>query len=62
MQGPIPKANIKVPIPIVPPKYQPTESTEISIKDLTAAIGRLVFFCKPVIKPSLGPGPTLAIN
>ena len=45
MQGPIPKANIKVPIPIVPPKYQPTEATEISIKDLTAAIGRLVFFC-----------------
>ena len=44
MQGPIPKANINVPTPIVPPKYQPTEATEISIKDLTAAIGRLVFF------------------
>ena len=44
IQGPIPKANIKVPTPIVPPKYHPTEATEISIKALTAAIGRLVFF------------------
>ena len=40
----MPKANIKVPTPRVPPKYQPTEATEISINDLTAAIGKLVFF------------------
>ena len=40
----MPKANIKVPTPRVPPKYQPTDATEISIKALTAAIGKLVFF------------------
>ena len=57
----MPKANIKVPIPRVPPKYQPTDATQISIKALTAAIGKLVFFCNPVIKPSLGPGPKFAI-
>ena len=29
---------------------------------LTLAIGKLVFLCKPVIKPSLGPGPRFAIK
>ena len=42
--GPIPKANNKVPIPTVPPKYNPIKTTVISRNALTAAIGRFVFF------------------
>ena len=61
-QGPIPKANNTVPTPTVPPKYHPIETTDISKKALTDAMGRLVFFCKPVISPSLGPGPKFAIR
>ena len=57
---PIPKANNIVPIPIVPPKYQPTLTTEISKVALTAAIGEFVSFCYPTIKPSLGPAPKFA--
>ena len=53
----MPKANNKVPIPTVPPKYQPILTTEISKVALTTAIGKFVFFCKPIIKPSLGPAP-----
>ena len=60
MAGPIPNANIKVPGPTVPPKYQPIVTTDISRKALTAAIGKFVFLCKPTIKPSLGPAPKLA--
>ena len=56
----MPKANNNVPIPTVPPKYHPIETTLISIKTLTAAIGKLVICCKPIIKPSLGPGPKFA--
>ena len=41
--GPIPKAKSKVPIPTVPPRYQPIETTVISKKALTAAIGKFVF-------------------
>ena len=37
-QGPIQNANNKVPIPTVPPKYQPNETTVISRKALTSAI------------------------
>ena len=40
--GPIPKANNKVPTPTVPPKYQPIDTTVISIPALTAAIGKFV--------------------
>ena len=61
-EGPIPKANKRVPTPKVPPKYQPTEATVISMKVLTAVMGNLVFLWRPVIKPSLGPGPRLAIK
>ncbi len=38
--GPIPKANNKVPIPTVPPKYHPTATTDISRIALTKAIGK----------------------
>ena len=41
--GPIPKAKSKVPIPTVPPRYQPIETTVISKKALTTAIGKFVF-------------------
>ena len=58
-QGPIPKANNKVPTPTVPPKYQPILTTEISKDALTAAIGRFVTYCKPIISPSRGPAPKL---
>ncbi len=60
--GPTPNANNNVPMPTVPPKYQPVITTEISRKALTKAIEKLVFFCKPVISPSLGPGPKFAIK
>ena len=56
------KAKNNVPIPTVPPKYHPIETTKISKNALTDAIGKLVFLCKPVIRPSLGPGPKLAIK
>ena len=42
--GPIPKANIKVPIPAVPPRVQPKITTVISIHALTSAMGAPVFF------------------
>ena len=60
--GPTPNANNKVPMPTVPPRYQPVITTVISRKALTKAIGKLVFFCRPVISPSLGPGPKFAIK
>ena len=60
--GPMPKAKSNVPIPTVPPKYHPIDTTEISKNALTDAIGKFVFLCKPVIRPSLGPGPKLAIK
>ena len=55
-------ANNNVPTPTVPPKYQPIETTVISKNALTNAIGKLVFSWSPVINPSLGPGPRLAIK
>ena len=58
--GPIPNANNKVPIPTVPPRYHPIDTTDISRNALTAAIGKFVFSCKPIISPSLGPGPKFA--
>ena len=60
--GPIPNANIKVPKPTTPPRYQPKITTLISITLRTVARGRPVFLWKPVIRPSLGPGPKLAIK
>ena len=61
-EGPIPKANTIVPIPTTPPKYQPPITALISIIVLIKAIGKFVKFCNPVINPSLGPGPRLAIK
>ena len=40
--GPIPNAKIIVPIPMVPPKNQPTLITVTSYRTLTKAIGRPV--------------------
>ena len=37
--GPIPKANIKVPKPTVPPKYHPANTTVISKEARTKEIG-----------------------
>ena len=53
----MPKANNKVPTPTVPPKYHPIDMTVISRVALTTAIGKFVFFCNPIIRPSLGPAP-----
>ena len=61
-EGPIPSANSTVPAPTVPPKVHPRAMTDNSMLLLTQAIGRFVTFCKPVINPSLGPGPRLAIR
>ena len=55
----MPKANNKVPTPTVPPRYHPMLTTEISKVALTAAIGKFVTFCNPIINPSLGPAPKL---
>ena len=60
--GPTPKAKIIVARPIVPPSIQPIEITVISKNTLTHAIGRFVTLWKPVIRPSLGPGPRFAIK
>ena len=61
-EGPIPIANSKVPSPTTPPKSQPINTTVSSIPLRTQAMGRLEMLCKPVIKPSLGPGPKLAMR
>ena len=58
----MPSAYSTVPTPIVPPNSHPHETTIISIVPLISAIEKPVFFCKPVINPSLGPGPNLAIK
>ena len=60
--GPIPTAYIKVPMPTVPPNDHPHKTTITSIAPLISAIEEPIFFCKPVINPSLGPGPNLAIK
>ena len=41
---------------------QPTPTTETSMHTLTQAIGYWVTRCRPVINPSLGPGPRFAIK
>ena len=51
-----------MPKPIVPPNNHPHETTKISMIPLIKAMEKPVFFCKPVIKPSLGPGPNRAIK
>ena len=60
--GPIPKAKITVPIPMVPPRDQPILMTVNSKKTRTQAIGKPVTLWQPVINPSLGPGPRFAIR
>ena len=62
MEGPTKNANNKVPNPTVPPNIQPENTTVISIVLLTIDIGRFVTFVSPVISPSLGPGPRLALR
>jgi len=61
-KGPIKTANMMVPIPRVPPKIHPTNTTKNSIVNLTRLIGLPYFFDIPVIRPSLVPGPRLAIK
>ena len=56
----MPTAKNMVPIPAFPPNSQPNKTTVISIMDRTQAIGFPVTLCKPVMSPSLGPGPKLA--
>ena len=51
-----------MPKPTVPPKYQPDITAEISKVARIKAIGSCVFFVRPVINPSLGPGPKFAIK
>ena len=45
-------AKIRVPIPKVPPKIQPSKTTENSMLNLTKLIGLSYLFDIPVIKPS----------
>ena len=56
-EGPMPKAKSSVPTPTTPPKHHPTATTVSSMALRTHAMGRFVLLCKPVINPSLGPGP-----
>ena len=58
----MPKAKSSVPTPTTPPKHHPTATTVSSMALRTHAMGRFVLLCKPVINPSLGPGPRLAIR
>ena len=69
--GPIPKAKITVPSPITSPnnlsillsrQIDPKITTLISIAVRIEYIGRLLIFCKPIIKPSLGPAPRFDIK
>ena len=60
--GPIPKANKIVPTPATPPNNHPRVTAVTSIIPLTQAMGDLVIRISPVINPSLGPGPRLAIR
>ena len=60
--GPMVNAKSTVPIPNVPPRNTPITSTEASMVIRTLPIGTPVDFCSPVIQPSLGPGPRLAVK
>jgi len=60
--GPIPNAKKRVPMPATPPKRAPRTTTVTSMLPLTIAMGYPVIRCRPVIKPSLGPGPRLAMR
>ena len=62
IDGPIKNANINVPNPTTPPNIDPTITANTSIPFLTQAIGAPVTRCKPVIYPSLGPVPKLAVR
>jgi transcriptional regulator with XRE-family HTH domain len=58
--GPIRRANASVPKPTLPPSSQPITSTVTSIAMRTIQMGRPVRLCRPVIRPSRGPGPSWA--
>jgi hypothetical protein len=60
--GPIATANRIVPNPKVPPRITPMISTETSSVILTLPIGTPVTLCRPVIHPSLGPGPRFEVR
>ncbi len=60
--GPIAIANRIVPKPKVPPRATPITSTETSNVILTLPMGTPVTLCRPVIHPSLGPGPRFAVR
>ena len=60
--GPIATANRIVPNPKVPPSITPIISTETSKVILTLPIGTPDTLCRPVIHPSLGPGPRFAVS
>ncbi len=59
-RGPISRAKARVPTPTLPPSHQPSSSTLPSIRLRTFQIGQPVRACRPVIRPSRGPGPSLA--
>ncbi len=58
--GPISRAKARVPRPTLPPSHQPSSRTLPSIKLRTFQIGQPVRACRPVIRPSRGPGPRRA--
>merc|ERR1711965_22594 len=58
-QGPIPKTNRIVPIPTTPPRSHPEITAKSSIIVLIAGSEEFVCFCRPIMRPSLGPGPKL---
>ena len=62
IEGPIPNAKRIVPIPATPPNTQPKVTTKTSIAVRTKASGKFEYFWRPVINPSLGPGPRFAIK
>lgn len=49
-----------VPTPTVPPRAKPVTTTTISTAVRIRRIERLVRRCRPVIRPSRGPGPKWA--
>ena len=59
-EKPIPIAYINVPIPTFPPKKNPIPTADSSSNVLINEIEKLVCLFKPVINPSLGPGPKFA--
>ena len=56
----MPNAYNTVPTPTVPPRSQPTASTEASIEVRTNRTDKPVRTTSQVISPSRGPGPNAA--